>query len=221
MTISLYETLKQASATEWQDYTRHSFVQQIADGSLPKECFKHYLLQDYLFLVQFSRAFGLAVYKSNNIDDIRFALECCDAIVNIELGLHIEYCKKWGVSEEELKDLPESTANMAYTRFVLEKGVSGDLLDLYTALAPCTMGYAEIARWISSNPANITDANPYLSWIEMYSSDDYQGFSKTFVHHINKHQDGLSEARLKDLQKTFSSATRLESDFWKMGLELT
>ena len=219
MTISLYEQLKQACPTEWQDYPRHSFVQQIADGSLPKECFKHYLLQDYLFLVQFSRAFGLAVYKSTDMDDIRFALECCDAIVNIELGLHIEYCKEWGISEDDLKDLPESTANMAYTRFVLEKGVSGDLLDLYTALAPCTMGYAEIGKWISSNPDNMTSDNPYLSWIEMYSSDDYQGFAGTFVERINRHQQGLSESRFKDLQKTFSAATRLEADFWKMGLE--
>lgn len=221
MTISLYENLKQASATEWQDYTRHSFVQQIADGSLPKECFRHYLLQDYLFLIQFSRAFGLAVYKSSDIEDIRFALECCNTIVNVELGLHIEYCKDWGVTEGDLKDLPESTANMAYTRFVLEKGVSGDLLDLYTALAPCTMGYAEIAQWISSDSTNMTDDNPYLSWIEMYSGEEYQEFAKVFAERINRHQEGLTDARLKDLQKTFSAATRLEVDFWKMGLELS
>ncbi|RVU80802.1 thiaminase II [Leucothrix sargassi] len=221
MSTSLFEQLKQSCAGEWQDYTQHAFVQQIADGSLPKECFKHYLLQDYLFLVQFSRAFGLAIYKSTDMDDIRFALECCDAIVNVELGLHIEYCKEWGISEEDLKDLPESTANMAYTRFVLEKGVSGDLLDLYTALAPCTMGYAEIATWISQKPENLSADNPYLSWIEMYSSEDYQGFADTFVERINRHQEGLSESRLKDLQKTFSAATRLEADFWKMGLELS
>ena len=221
MTNSLYEQIKQACATEWQDYTRHSFVQQIADGTLPKECFRHYLLQDYLFLVQFSRAFGLAVYKSNDIDDIRFALECCNAIVNVELGLHIEYCKDWGVSEADLKDLPESTANMAYTRFVLEKGVSGDLLDLYTALAPCTMGYAEIAKWISSDSANMTDDNPYLSWTQMYSGEEYQEFADTFVERINRYQNDISESRMMDLQKTFSAATRLEVDFWKMGLELT
>lgn len=221
MTSSLYQQLKQSSATEWQDYTRHSFVQQIADGTLPKECFKHYLLQDYLFLIQFSRAFGLAVYKSNDIDDIRFALECCNAIVNVELGLHIEFCKIWGISEEDLKDLPESTANMAYTRFVLEKGVSGDLLDLYTALAPCTMGYAEIGQWISNNPENITHDNPYLSWIEMYSGEEYQEFANIFVDRINRHQTEVSEVRFKDLQKTFSAATRLEVDFWQMGLELS
>ena len=221
MNSSLYEQIKQACPTEWEDYTHHSFVQQIADGSLPKACFRHYLLQDYLFLVQFSRAFGLAVYKSTDIDDIRFALECCNSIVNVELGLHIEFCKTWGVSEDDLKDLPESTANMAYTRYVLEKGVSGDLLDLYTALAPCTMGYAEIAQWISSNPANMTDDNPYLSWIEMYSGKEYQDFADIFVERINRYADGMSDTRLKDLRKTFSAATRLEVDFWQMGLDLS
>jgi thiaminase/transcriptional activator TenA len=221
MTSSLYKQIQQACLPEWESYTRHSFVQQIADGSLPKECFRHYLLQDYLFLVQFSRAFGLAVYKSNDIDDIRFALECCNSIVNVELGLHIEFCKEWGVSEDDLKDLPESTANMAYTRYVLEKGVSGDLLDLYTALAPCTMGYAEIAQWISSDPANMTADNPYLPWIEMYTSQEYKDFADIFEERINRYENDVSETRLKDLQKTFSAATRLEADFWKMGLELS
>ncbi len=30
------------------------------------------------------------------------------------------------------------------TRFVLDRGMAGDLLDLHVALAPCVLGYAEI-----------------------------------------------------------------------------
>ena len=35
----------------WKAHTEHEFVQGIADGTLPVEKFKYYLIQDYLFLV--------------------------------------------------------------------------------------------------------------------------------------------------------------------------
>jgi thiaminase len=36
----------------WKKYTEHEFVQKLADGTLPEEQFKLYLIQDYLFLVR-------------------------------------------------------------------------------------------------------------------------------------------------------------------------
>jgi hypothetical protein len=35
----------------WKEHTEHEFVRQMADGTLPVENFKVYLVQDYLFLV--------------------------------------------------------------------------------------------------------------------------------------------------------------------------
>lgn len=35
----------------WRQYTEHEFVTRMADGSLPLDAFKNYLIQDYLYLV--------------------------------------------------------------------------------------------------------------------------------------------------------------------------
>jgi len=35
----------------WKEHTHHDFVAGLADGSLPVEAFKYYLVQDYLYLV--------------------------------------------------------------------------------------------------------------------------------------------------------------------------
>jgi thiaminase len=35
----------------WLAHTQHKFVSGLADGTLPVEAFKYYLIQDYLFLV--------------------------------------------------------------------------------------------------------------------------------------------------------------------------
>ena len=71
----LFETLKSRCPEAWDAYIRHAFVRRLAAGSLPLACFRHYLKQDYLFLVQFCRAYGLAVFKSRDLDEIRAGFE--------------------------------------------------------------------------------------------------------------------------------------------------
>jgi thiaminase/transcriptional activator TenA len=113
---------------------------------LPEECFRHYLEQDYLFLIHFSRAWALAVYKSDTLADMRAATSTLDAILNYEMELHVKYCAGWGLKEQEMERANEAKANMAYTRYVLERGLAGDVLDLHVALAPCVIGYAVIGK---------------------------------------------------------------------------
>ena len=111
--------------------------------------------QDYLFLIHFARAYALAAYKSETLADIRQATAGLSAIIDLEMGLHVEFCASWGLTEADMEALPEADETMAYTRFVLEKGNAGDLLDLHVALAPCIIGYAEIGSVLaSSNNAN-------------------------------------------------------------------
>jgi thiaminase/transcriptional activator TenA len=91
-------------------------------------------------------------------------------MINVEMGLHVDFCARWGMSEAEMAALPEADATMAYTRFVLERGLAGDLLDLHVALAPCIVGYAEIGQTLAARHANSLAANPYREWVEMYAS---------------------------------------------------
>ena len=57
--MTLFERLKAAAAADWGDYVGHPFVRQLGDGSLPEAAFRAYLVQDYLFLIHFARAWAL------------------------------------------------------------------------------------------------------------------------------------------------------------------
>src|SRR3546814_16650970 len=96
------------------------------------------------------------------------------AILDTEIGLHIAYCRGWGIGEAEMAALPEAPACIAYTRFVLARGMAGDLLDLPVALAPCIVGYAAIGRRLAATPAARSHGNPYAAWHAMYAGPDYQ-----------------------------------------------
>tara|TARA_R110002096_G_scaffold108476_1_gene237268 strand:+ start:44874 stop:45542 length:669 start_codon:yes stop_codon:yes gene_type:complete len=217
-----FEDLKKNCPTEWRDYIEHSFVRQLGNASLAPEAFQHYLKQDYLFLIQFARAFALAAYKSPTLSDLRHAKDGLQAILDTELDLHIRYCNEWGISEDELANLPEARATLAYTRYVLDTGNRGDLLDLHVALSPCMVGYGEIANWLNRRAETIRgDANPYDAWIAMYESDEFQNAMQAEIRWLDERLADVSPARFEQLTRIFRDATRLEIDFWDMGLNLS
>jgi thiaminase len=78
--MSFFERLKTAASAEWRAYTEHPFTNGLADGSLAESAFRHYLVQDYLFLIEFARAYALSVYKTPKLADIREAAAGLSAI---------------------------------------------------------------------------------------------------------------------------------------------
>ena len=140
---------RQAAGANWQAYTDHAFVRGLANGSLPQASFHYYLIQDYIFLIHFTRAWAMAVVKSESLNEIKIAAATVDALINKEMSLHVETCRQVGILEQQLYAAEEAMENLAYTRFVMDAGLSGDFLDLMAALAPCIFGYAEIGKTIS------------------------------------------------------------------------
>ncbi len=213
----LADRLVVACAPSWSAYVDHAFVRRLGDGTLPIGSFRHYLKQDYLFLLHYARAWALAVYKSSTLAEMRKSNASVKAILDRETGLHIEFCRSWGLSEADIEATPEDDATMAYTRYVLEKGMQGDLLDLVVALAPCAMGYAEIGRRLA---ALDNSANPYRPWIETYGSDEFAKVARGTADEVDRlWKVRANEGRFDDLVKTFDRATRLEAAFWQMGLD--
>ena len=218
--MGLFQRLKAAAAPEWAAYTQHAFTDAMADATLPERAFRHYLVQDYLFLIEFARAYALAVYKGPTLDDMREGAAGLAAILDVEMGLHVKLCANWGLLPEALERSVSEPETLAYTRYVLDAGMRGDLLSLKVALAPCVIGYAEIGRWLDEDPATLREGNPYEDWIAMYAGADYQGVAAAAVDNLDALMDRRGgPGRLDSLVHAFRAATELEVAFWQMGLD--
>jgi thiaminase (transcriptional activator TenA) len=218
---TLFGKLRAACPQQWDAYCQHEFVCQLGSGTLPERCFRHYLEQDYIFLIHFSRAWALAVYKSDNLADMQAASATLNTTLNYEMELHVKYCQQWGVSREQMEKTEEARANMAYTRYVLERGLAGDILDLHVALSPCVVGYAVIGRDLACAPGTKLEGNPYREWIEAYSDEEYQESALAAIKQIDAlAASRIGTGRLESLFKTFYQATVLEIGFWEMGLKI-
>jgi thiaminase (transcriptional activator TenA) len=219
MAGELFARLVAAAGATWPAYTRHEFVLHLARGDLPEAAFRRYLVQDYLFLLHFARAWGLAVYKSDTLSEMRRAQSLVGATLDVEIGLHVDYCRGWGLGKARLATEPEALETVAYTRFVLDRGLAGDRLDLEVALAPCMIGYAEIAAERLSDPSTRRDGNPYREWLDMYAGAEYQGLARDCAAALDEQFARRGgEGRFPALAACFATATRLEADFWAMGL---
>ena len=220
--MTLFNDLKKAIGTEWTDYTEHEFVRKLGEGTLPLPVFQDYLVQDYHFLVQFARANALAAYKSRNLTDIKDATGALQAILH-ETELHRRLTARWGITEEELDAAAEKQTTVAYTRYVLDTGMSGDLLDMHVALSPCSIGYAEIGVALEPQRTRALDAgeeHPYGEWIAEYSGTEFQTAARAATERLDALTAGsVTVERFDSLVEIFRAATRLEAAFWQQALD--
>ncbi|MEI4486971.1 TenA family protein [Frigidibacter sp. MR17.14] len=215
-----FPALRAAAGGHWPAYTRHAFVRSMGTGELPSAAFLHYLRQDYLFLIHFSRAWALAVTKAPDLPAMRACAATVHALLDEEMKLHVATCAAAGIPEAELLATPEAVECVAYTRFVLDCGHAGDFLDLLVALAPCVLGYGEIGTALRDEATS----DAYADWIATYAGDEYQGvcegvavlIDRTVAERIGPAPE--ASPRWASLVETFATATRLEAAFWDMGL---
>jgi thiaminase/transcriptional activator TenA len=215
-----HQDLINACHQEWHTYTQHEFIQHLAKGTLAPSCYLHYLKQDFLFLKQYARAYALAIYKADSLADMRTALTSVTALLASEINHHLDYCSTWGVTESDLEAEDEDFGTVAYTRYVMDAGMKGNIVDLYVALAPCFIGYAEIGRNLAENACTKRQGNPFESWIKLYSGAQFQQGVMQSAEHIDKLLADIDcqSQRGQDLIKIFRTATQMEITFWQQAL---
>lgn len=207
-------------APDWHDYTHHAFVNGLADGSQPREGFLNYLQQDYVFLIHFARAWALAVVKAGTLDEMRACSATVHTLLDGEMPLHVGICEAAGIARADLEATEEAIPNLAYTRYVLDSGLSGDFLDMIAALAPCVLGYGEIGLRLAAIAAPDT---PYREWIDTYAGEGYQQACRDVGALLDQAvarrlgPDAAKTPRWDELSRRFATATRLEVGFWGLG----
>ena len=216
--MSFFERLKSEASAEWRAYTEHPFTAGLADGTLPQAAFRHYLVQDYLFLIEFARAYALAVYKSPQLTDMREAASGLSAILDVEMNLHVKLCAGWGLSPRRPRASSAGLRDAGLYALCARCGNARRPADARVALAPCVVGYAEIAARLATRPDARVATNPYRVWIDEYAGAPYQEVAAKARAHLDRLANlYVTPAREAELVTIFKEATRLETDFWEMG----
>jgi thiaminase/transcriptional activator TenA len=215
---TLYGNLRRESGAEWDAYVHHRFVRQLANGTLPRAEFLAWMVQDYLYLISYTRAYALLIYKSDTVARMRSAATIVFGLLTNEMSLHRQQLSTAGISESDLEAAQESLETLAYGRYVLDRAQTGDALDLVVTLSACLAGYAEIGLRLSLDPATKLAGNPYRDWIETYSGEAYHALVREGLANLQSLAEQYGgQARFPMLLKQFREAVRLEAAFWDAG----
>ncbi|KII83028.1 hypothetical protein PLICRDRAFT_180797 [Plicaturopsis crispa FD-325 SS-3] len=201
----------------WRQYIHHPFITRLARGDLPLKSFLHFITQDYHYLKHYARVFALGVYKSDTIQQITANTEMISSTLE-ETALHVKYCETHGISLQQLLSTPESLANVAYSRWLIDTGLRGDSLDLQVATTPCLIGYGLIGArlLVATEGVDKSEQNPYWSWIAQYGNPKFQAAVQTGTDTLETLalDSSLSAARLQHVVQIFVRAVELEIAFW-------
>ncbi|KAG8217117.1 Ribokinase-like protein [Butyriboletus roseoflavus] len=217
----------QSTANLWKTYVQHDFVVQLANGTLSRPSFIHFIKQDYLYLKYYARAYALLATKSDDFASISSAAKVMLQI-ETESSMHISYCAKFDVTLEELETTPESPATTAYGAYLISMGLQGDATNLLMALAACLLGYGEVGLWLKKEAAKPDswvkwEGNPYLGWMEDYAGKNYQDAVDAGLETIEARAalDPPSPTRYAEWLAIWKRCISLERGFWDMAMNLS
>lgn len=212
LTEELYQSVKEI----WESYLAHPFIKGIKDGTLEKEKFRFYMIQDYLYLLEYAKVFAFGVIKSKDEVLMRKFAGFVHGTLDGEMNIHKEYMKRLGITSEEIKNAAISLSNQSYTSYMLDVANTGDPLDILVAVLSCQWSYQFIGRYIAE--AEGTLEHPLFGeWVQGYSSKEYQAMTEEMMDDINMLGKDISQEKTKYLRELFVNCSRYEYEFWEMA----
>ena len=189
--MKVTDRLLAATAEIWDGYYTHPFVEGLRDGTLDKEKFRYYIMQDYLYLIDYARVFAIGAAKAPDIPTMTMFAHECVSILDNEMDTHNGYTGVLQIRQEELDAMPMAIENASYTAYMLR------------------VAYQEDAGPI--------DDPFYGDWIRGYASEEYAEFNKGLMEMTNRLTAGISEEAYEHLERIFVDCSRFETGFWDMA----
>ncbi len=212
----LTDELYQSAEEIWESYLTHPFVKGIEEGNLDRDKFRFYMIQDYLYLLEYSKVFAYGVTKTKDEALMRQFASFVHSILDGEMKIHKAYMKRLGITPEEVYSAKTSLLNQSYTSYMLDVASRGDTLDILVAVLSCQWSYQFIGQRIAE-VAGTTDHPQYGEWVSGYSSKEFAEVTEDMIDNINSLSKDISPEKKQYLIHIFVTCSRYEYNFWEMA----
>ena len=220
MHMKTTQRLMDASKNIWAGYHVHPFVRGIADGTLDREKFKYYMLQDYLYLIDYAKVFAVGVAKAQDMEAMRLFAGYISQILSGEMNIHKGYMQRLGIALDEAEQAPMALDNLSYTSYMLRVAYEEGQGEIAAAILSCALSYEVIAKEMVKACPACTDHCFYGEWISGYASSGYAEANQRLIDLIERLTADYSEAQMRRLEEIFIVCSRHEAAFWDMAWDM-
>lgn len=217
--MSTVERLLKATEDIWAGYHTHPFVEGLRDGTLDVKKFRRYIIQDYWYLMEYTKVFAVGVAKSQSVEVMKLFAKYIQAILDGEVDVHNGYMGMLGISREELEQTPIAQDNRSYTAYMLSVAYKGGEAEVLTAIFSCAYSYEVIARRIVAENPSAPDHPLYGRWVRGYITERYTQNNVVLKEMLDRLTADYTEAQLRCLEEIFTACSRYEASFWDMAWE--
>ena len=214
--MNICERLLDAAKDIWKKYNEHPFVLGIQNGTLDKEKFRYYIVQDYLYLEDYAKTFAVGVAKAKNLKIANLFAKYIN-VMNGELDIHNGYLAKLGVTQEEIESTPRALDNLSYTSYTLRVAYEEGQAEIFAAILACAYSYEVIAKNIVKNNPSSVDDEFYGDWVRGYISDGYAAENAVLLEVMDSLTEEYTEQQIQHLTDIFVACSRYELAFWEMA----
>ncbi len=209
--------LLDAAREIWAAYNRHPFVLGIEDGSLDREKFRYYILQDYLYLEEYAKVFSIGVAKAGSLETMQLFSRYVTLLTQGEMDIHRGYLGRLEVTASQLAQTPRALDNLSYTSYMLRVAYEEGEIEILSAILSCAYSYEQIAQTILEHNPCAARHPFYGQWVQGYAAPTYHQANLLLLDTLDRLSQNLPPARLHHITDIFLTCSRYELAFWDMA----
>jgi thiaminase/transcriptional activator TenA len=193
------------------------FNAELAAGTLSKNAFKHYMLQDAAYLQGYARVLAIGAAKAPTSDDILEFSKAAETAIVVERALHAGYLSEFGITTAEMESAEPSPACTGYVNFMLAEATTGTFATLVGAILPCFWVYRDIGLFIRDRAA---PNNFYQTWIDTYADEAFGAATQRMIAIYDRAHHAAGTAEQARMEAAFLRCCQYEWIFWDAAYRL-
>lgn len=191
----------------------HPFNAELGAGTLDRDRFAFYIVQDARYLVGFAQALAAAATRADTAEDAAFLSGAAQGALVEERRLHAGYVAEFGLSDEEVEGVDTSPTCLAYTSYLRACALGAPYPVLLAALLPCFWVYQHVGSTILEATGGAAD-HPYRAWIQTYADEEFAASVLTARELVDRVAASAGDVVRRKMLAAFTRATEYEWLFW-------
>lgn len=211
-------SLRRRSQRIWRAIEDHPFLRELHAGTLPMDRFTYFILQDYVYLLDFAQVLCQGAAKSPDLTTLELFAHHALGAVEVERTFHAGFGKTLGLSREQLDAVQKGPVTQAYSGHLQSVAHSGSLSEIVAAILPCYWIYGEVGRRLHrSRPSK---PKVYREWIEIYASEEFWKPVREQIALMDTLAAAANSDEKKRMTEHFILSSRYEFMFWEQAYRL-
>ncbi len=206
----LYESVQEL----WAQAANKPFVVEMAKGVLDERRYRHYMIQDYLYLLDYIDILERIRERTDDLaleEFIGFVI----AQTNKEtMQVHVPHMRALDITEDDVNRCPKSTAIIEYIDYMRRQVEEEGVLAGLTAQLQCSWVYAYIGQCMVQKYSAQIAASPYRGWFEAYTCEDYVVANQKWIDVLDAQAAGIQDGEAKQLCEIFQTCAAYENRLW-------